>query len=157
MKIILTIILALFFSCIICLKASSETTNTFVVDKPAIQIINELSSNIDNPTFTIPNDAVKILNMADVRIMLYAYPKSHYYTFQIDLLKPINKVFSFSKKLEIWAKSNQTILKSTVDIDYGRTFKFPLRWVNCIKDKVITKVEQEILRFEEKKIREISE
>lgn len=157
MKTVLIIILALFFSCIICIRANGESTNTFVINKPAIQIVNELANNIDNPRFTIPDDAIKILELADVRAMLYAYPKRHYYTFQLDLLQPINKVVGISKKLEIWAEPNRTILKSTINIDYGRTFGFPLRWVNCVKEKVILKIEKDILRFEENKIREIAE
>ena len=157
MKIILCIILALFFSCVICLKANAETNNVFVINKPAITIVQELSNNIDKPSFTISPEAVKVLELADVKSLLYARPKYHYYVLEIELVKPINKVISINKKLEIWAEKDRTILKSSIDIDYGRTFGFPLRWVNCIKEKVILKVEKDILRFEENKIRKIAE
>jgi hypothetical protein len=157
MKIVLWIILALFFSCIICLKASGETQNTFTINKPAITIIQELANNVDKPSFTIPPDAVKALELADVKSLLYARPKYHYYTLEIELVKPINKVISLNKRLEIWAEKDRTIFKSSIDIDYGRTFGFPLRWVNCVKEKVISKVEKDILRFEENKIRKIAE
>jgi hypothetical protein len=150
------IIFTLFFSCFICSNVSGETTNTFIIDKPALKVIKELKANSENVNFTIPDEAVKVLDIADVSVNFYARPKYHYYKFNIDLEKPVNKVFGFSKKLEIWAKPNQTILKSTVDIDYGRTFRFPLRWVNCIKEKVILDIERQILSFEENKIRKIA-
>jgi hypothetical protein len=139
------------------LKANGETTNTFIINKPAIQIINELRANSDNVNFTIPDEAIKILDIADVSINIYARPKLHYYRFNIDLVRPVNKVFGVTKQLEIWAKPNKTILKSSIDINYGRTFRFPLRWVNCIKEKVILDIESKILKFEEQKIREISQ
>ena len=129
----------------------AETTNTFIVDKPAIKIIRELRANSDNVNFTIPDEAIRVLDIADVAVTIYARPKLHYYKFSINLVKPVNKVFGVTKQLEIWAKPNQTILKSSIDITYGRIFKFPLRWVNCIKDKVIKDIESKILQFEEQK------
>jgi hypothetical protein len=150
-------ILFIYLSYLLCHNVFAETTNTFIIDKSAIKIIKELKENADDVNFTIPDEAIKVLDIADVSIQLYARPKLHYYRFNIDLVKPVNKVFGVTKQLEIWAKPNQTILKSSIDITYGRNFRFPLRWINCIKEKIILDIESKILRFEEQKIRKISE
>lgn len=159
MKKIIYTIFALIFSCIICSKASGESTNEFTINKPAIKIIQELKTNSDDVNFTIPKDTVKILELVDteIGINLFLKPKQHYYVLTIDLLKPANKVIGFHKELQIWAKPNQTIFKSSVNISYGRNFCFPLRWINCIKEKIILDIERKILDFEERKFREISE
>lgn len=153
--IIAAVVLFTFFFCYNISLA--ETTNTFVIDKTAIKILQELKANSDDVNFTIPDEAIKVLDIADVAVQFYGRPKLHYYRFNIDLVKPVNKVFGVTKQLEIWAKPNQTILKSSIDITYGRTFGFPLRWINCIKEKVIADIETKILNFEERKIRQIAE
>jgi len=110
--------------------------------------------------FTIPS----IVKDVDLRISGDAYPKHRYYHGFIVLREEypiipfLNLVIvnSFNKNIEFWGVGKDVIVKASVNIEL-RQNRFPLRFLNRIKNREISNLEWEILNIEEEKIREFLE
>jgi hypothetical protein len=153
------IITAIFFLLISSINLNAETSSTFTINKSAITIIKQVRSKVGEKEFSIPPEAARLLNLADLSFDFYYRTSSHYAKLEINLENNIRRVNGFHKTLEIWnsEQDGKALIKSSVDIDFGKQHRFPLRWVDCLKEKLIKHIEQQILDFEQQKMLELAQ
>lgn len=132
--------------------------NVFVVNKPLRQIVQESIDRFSNEKpvqgLSLKDIPQEILDV-DSYFKFEGYPKQKYYKFTATLLSPIGKVNYFEKTLEIWDQDGRVVCKSKISIVYGHDHRFPLRFIDKIKQKIISAVEAEILSVEMDKIKSL--
>lgn len=124
--------------------ASVYSERVYRVDKPLKLMVESLINDSHGEgTVTIPD----IIKKAPVFIQTSFYPGKRYYKTEIQLLEPVDKVIYAWKTLELWAKDDQTIVRSRIQVEI-KTNYFPLRWVNRIKRKILCEIETKVLDAE---------
>lgn len=134
---------------LLCSTCNAETTNTFQVNKPIKQIINTL---LEQP---VKGNIPDLVYDANVKLNIQVLPRQKKYKVTIDLLEQVKMVTGLHKELLVEEKNGVTIFTSTINIELRRN-KFPLRWLNLIKDRILDKVECRVLSIEEKAILDLS-
>lgn len=136
------------------------TTSSFaadrivIIDKPIVDIIKSAKDRFDDDSaldFDLDNLPKEIFKY-DTEVSTYFRPKHHYYKFEAKLLEPVNRLNYIEKRLEVFGQGNQTTLKSTIYIDFGRQHKFPFRWIDRVRDSIVSKIEEKLLDIEFQKI-----
>jgi hypothetical protein len=128
----------------------AETSNSFRVDKSAGKLYSELRANYDKAELSVPPEVLRALDLADLSFNLYYRPHEHYVKITINLEDNVRRLNGFNKTLEIWSKPDGMVIKSTVDINFGRPHR--LKCIDFIKEKIIRMIECKILEYEQKKL-----
>lgn len=128
----------------------AETTNEFHINKSAGKLYGELKAQYDDTAISVPPEVLKALNLADLSFNLYYRPHEHYVKLTINLEDNVRRLNGFNKTLEVWNKPDGMIVKSTVDINFGRSHR--LKCIDFIKEKIIKVIEREILKYEREKL-----
>jgi hypothetical protein len=131
--------------------AASYSERIYTVDKPLKRMVESLiNDSHGDGTVTIPD----LIKKAPVFVQTSFYPNKRYYKTEIQLLEPVDKVLYAWKTLEIWAKDNQTIVRSRIYLEI-KTNHFPARFINHIKRRILCEIECKVLDVEERAIRNI--
>jgi hypothetical protein len=129
---------------------------TWKINKPLSEVVEAARQNLENfEKGDLDLSQFGVITDVDLEMRVTARPKIHYYRFDVNLESPIRRLNGFSKSLEVWGKPGETIVHSTVNIDFGKTHKFPLKIVDCVRDRVLTMIERKLLELEEKEIRKL--
>ena len=116
--------------------------------KPSIEkIIKNIEELFPGDTEQLVN-GIQQIKKVDVEITTYMRPKLGYYKFEGRLCEQKRHVIGFYKSLEIWEKPNSIIVKSYIDIVPSCHNRFPFRWINRKRAKVICGMENMILMEE---------
>jgi hypothetical protein len=135
----------------------SAAETTYTVNRSTVDILSSAKQNMAQyEAGTVDLQELGKIKNVDLEIKTLALTKDRYYRFNVRLRSPIGKLWGFEKSLEVWAGDNQTTVRSRVNISYGKTRRFPLRWVNRIKNCVISKIECIILGLERRKLAELT-
>jgi len=134
-------------------KESGGAERVWVIHKPAVEIVKEHAADLSTRPLPDIETLLPALTAVDIELSFKGRPQHHYYVFKAELVKPYGKLQGLSKSLEVWGQGKRTVFRSKLDIEYGRRFKFPFRWVNCVIQRIIDRVEAKILFVEEQKIR----
>ena len=130
---------------------------TICINRPILDIVGIIYENLaaidDNNELNLDQlekvgEGAKFSDL-DLETTSYSRPKLKYYRFDTKLVKPMGKLWCFEQETVVQGFDNATQIKLRVDIGYGKTFKFPLAWLNPIKNKIITGVENKILTIAE--------
>lgn len=127
---------------------SEYTEMVYTINRPLKEVVEVLVNDLhDDDTkkerFIIPD----IVKEAPVLIQTQFYPKNGYYTVDIRLLSPYNRVAWGWKSLEIWSKrdTGQTLVRSRIQLHLSDS---RLRIVDRLKEFIINKIECKVLQAE---------
>lgn len=126
------------FAPILALCFLSLTTSAFAGEK-VFRVNSSLRSKIEEFVQIPP-----IVNKANVKITLEAYPKSGYYKTTIKLLSPYDRVCGLTKTLEVW--DHQKIMRSRVDVSLNFRIPFIRRLAERIVENTILRLEEDFIR-----------
>lgn len=96
------------------------------VDRPAIEIVQSLAAKVPSgPAAHFPPEAVRLLEIIHVYAAVEAWPAEHFYRITVRMLQPpdvplARRLRRVEKTLEIWAVGDVTVIRSTLDIGWGR-------------------------------------
>lgn len=121
--------------------------------KDLVATVEKVVNEPRTKPFRVPNLPV-IIEGKDISIQVYIKPSQRYYRAKITLDKPIGKLTRFNKTIEIWGQSDKYVIRSSVDIKWGRDITLPI--ISKIKEKIIHSAECGILCVEKNKILEYS-
>ncbi len=146
----------LFFSTV-----ASAAERTWTSDKSITEIINSIQDDIvalQNEEYfnRIDDEYADFLRNTDLEIRTLGRTKDRTYQFDVELLTAKGKLTKFSKSVYVKGSGNKTIIKSKIEIEYGKKHRFPFRWVDKIKDCIISKLENKVLDFEEFKFKQVT-
>jgi hypothetical protein len=114
-----------------------------------VAAVERLANEPRTKPFKVPN-LPAIIHGKDIIVTTYARPSIRYYSVEIRLEKPLGKLHTFDKQLEVWGKPDKYILRSTIDIGWGRNNVCGI--IGCIKQAFLDKAESMILSIEKAKI-----
>lgn len=101
-------------------------SQTWQVDRPATEIARALAAKVPSGADAhFPPETVRLLKIVDVYAAVEAWPADHYYRVTVRMLHapdvPLaRRLRRVEKTLEIWARGDVTIIRSTLDIGWGR-------------------------------------
>ena len=128
------------------------TDLTYTIDKTygdVVAAVEQRANEHRTTPFKVPNLPV-IIEGKDISVSFYARPSIRYYQVDVNLEKNIGKLVKFDKKLQVWGRSNDYLITSTVNIEWGKESCVPL--INRVKQRIINNVECKVLQFEKTKL-----
>ncbi len=123
----------------------------YTLDRPLKHVVEAAKELFHEDNITSSFNLKQIINTVeslDLRFTAELRPKHKYYRFSVELLQSVDKINYVGKTLELWGTPNGVICKSTLYISYGRDHHFPLRFIDRIKNNIISEIEQGILDTE---------
>lgn len=120
-------------SLLLCLTLMSAQCRTWVVNRPALEIVRGLQSRAPTADAHLPPELMLLAERMDPVITMYARPKTHYYRFTI---QGQGRFVGIDKRLEVWGMGNRTKFRSTVDVSVGRE-RLPGRLIGRIAEETI--------------------
>lgn len=126
----------------------NATEKIWIIDKSLFDMAKAVKNKICSDITFDNLDQLEAIKNLDIEINVYGNVRCRYYKFDAQLNEPISKLKYLHHTLEFWGEDNRTIVRGTLEIKYGRQFYFPWRWINLLKDRVINRVEYQILLTE---------
>jgi len=127
------------------------TDLSYTIDKTygnVVAAVEQRANEHRTTPFKVPNLPV-IIEGKDISVSFYARPSIRYYQVDVNLEKNIGKLVKFDKKLQVWGRSNDYLIKSTVNIEWGKESCVPL--INRVKQRIINNVECKVLQLEKQR------
>lgn len=116
--------------------------------KPSIVKIIENVENLFPGDISEITDGVELIKKVDIEISSYMRPKLGYYKFEGRLCENKRHIIGFYKSLEFWEKSDSIIVRSYINITPSCHNRFPFRWINRKRAKIVNSFEPWILQEE---------
>ena len=132
--------------CLLCGRVAHTKEVVYRINAPIHKLVHTLL-NQPQEKIEIPG----IVKEADLVLEAKIFPHRGYYKFSARLLTQRNIVTGFSKQIELWDRGDHTVVRAYIDLSIKRN-RFPLRWVNIIKDRVVDGIENEVLIVERAKL-----
>lgn len=96
--------------------AAQSAETRYAIDRPCLDLVRNLYAKFSDERPAGFSRYLPKIFVVDLKFQFTAYPKQHYYRFDTWLRRPVGRVQSLHKSLEIWAEPDRTVIRNRLEI-----------------------------------------